>query len=177
MLRRLPPQSQQHRFSAPLDDLDDAVIHRLADHVDGVHHIALPLVVLPPDGSGRPARRARLVQDPADPTTAETAFAVADEWQGRGPGTALVQALMQRRPAAVRRLHAAIDACNPRMPATHQARKQNWLICGPKNAHRRPRVTANIRHRSALLFQVVGVSVSALTRRYANDNDTHLSAP
>ena len=57
-------------------------------------------------------------------------FTVADEWQGRGPGTALVQALMQRRPAAVRRLHAAIDACNPRMPATHQARKQNWLICG-----------------------------------------------
>ena len=69
-------------------------------------------------------------------------FTVADEWQGRGPGTALVQALMQRRPAAVRRLHAAIDACNPRMPATHQARKQNRLICGLKDAHRRPRVTA-----------------------------------
>lgn len=130
LFRRLPPQSQQHRFSAPLDDVDEAMIQRLADHVDGVHHIALPLVVLPPDGSGRPAGRARRVQDPADPTTAETAFAVADEWQGRGPGTALVQALMQRRPAAVRRLHAAIDACNPRMPATHQARKQNWLICG-----------------------------------------------
>jgi RimJ/RimL family protein N-acetyltransferase len=55
---------------------------------------------------------ARLVQDPADPASAEVAFTVADEWQGRGVGTALAEALIQRRPAAVTRLRADVEAEN-----------------------------------------------------------------
>jgi RimJ/RimL family protein N-acetyltransferase len=112
MFRRLSPESRQRRFLSALSDLDDAMIQRLVGKVDGVHHIALVLVVLPPDGEEWPVGVARLVQDPADPASAEVAFTVADEWQGRGVGTALADALIQRRPAAVRRLRADVEAEN-----------------------------------------------------------------
>lgn len=44
--------------------------------------------------------------------TADIAFTVADDWQGRGVGTALAEALLGRRPAAVRRLSTEVDAGN-----------------------------------------------------------------
>lgn len=112
MFRRLSPESRQRRFLSALSDLDDAMIQRLVGGVDGVHHIALVLVVLPADGEEWPIAVARLVQDPADPATAEIAFTVADEWQGRGAGTALAEALIQRRPAEVTRLRADVEAEN-----------------------------------------------------------------
>jgi GNAT superfamily N-acetyltransferase len=110
--RRLSADSRRSRFLTALADLDDAMIRRLVDGVDGVHHIALVLTVFPPDGHEEPAGVARLVQDPADPATADMAVTVTDDWQGRGVGRALVSALMQRRPAAVRRLHTAVEAGN-----------------------------------------------------------------
>ena len=112
MFRRLSPESRQRRFLSALSDLDDAMIQRLVGQVDGVHHIALVLVVLPADGEEWPIAVARLVQDPADPASAEIAFTVADEWQGRGAGTALAEALIQRRPAEVTRLRADVEAEN-----------------------------------------------------------------
>ena len=112
MFRRLSPESRQRRFLSALGDLDDAMIQRLVGQVDGVHHIALVLVVLPPDGEEWPVAVARLVQDPADPVSAEVAFTVADEWQGRGVGTVLAEALIQRRPAEVTRLRADVEAEN-----------------------------------------------------------------
>jgi hypothetical protein len=149
LFRRLSPQSQQRRFLAPLDDLDDlddAMIQRLVGDVDGVHHIALPRVVLPPDGPERPAGVARLTQDPpARPPLRSPSPLPTNEWQGRGTGTALVQALLQRRPPPVRRLRAAVDACKPAYACAGQARKQNWLICGLEDDHQRSRVAANIR--------------------------------
>jgi RimJ/RimL family protein N-acetyltransferase len=110
--RRLSPQARRSRFLTALPDLDDAMIRRLVDSVDGVRHIALVLIVFPPDGHEEPVGVARLVQDPADPATADIAVTVTDQWQGRGVGTALVSALMQRRPAAVSRLHTAVEAGN-----------------------------------------------------------------
>jgi GNAT superfamily N-acetyltransferase len=110
--RRLSPQARRCRFLTALPDLDDAMIRRLVDSVDGVRHIALVLTVFPPDGHEEPVAVARLVQDPADPATADIAVTVADDWQGCGVGTALVSALMQRRPAAVSRLHTAVEAGN-----------------------------------------------------------------
>ena len=112
MFRRLSPESRQRRFLSALSDLDDAMIQRLVGGVDGVHHIALVLVVLPADAEEWPIAVARLVQDPADPASAEVAFTVADEWQGRGAGTALAEALIQRRPAEVTRLRADVEAEN-----------------------------------------------------------------
>jgi len=112
MFRRLSPKSRQRRFLSVLSELDDAMIRLLVGGVDGVHHVALLLIVLPPDGEERPVGVGRLIQDPADPATADIAFTVADDWQGRGVGTTLAQALMERRPAAVRRLRTEVDAEN-----------------------------------------------------------------
>ena len=88
------------------------MIRLLVDSVDGVHHIALLLIVLPPEGQEELIGVAHLVQDPADPATADIAVTVVDDWQGRGAGTALVSALLARRPAAVTRLRTLVAAGN-----------------------------------------------------------------
>jgi hypothetical protein len=110
--RRLSPESRRRRFLTALGELDDSMIRSLVDSVDGVSHVALVLTVFPPDGQEGPVGVARLVQDPADPATADIAVTVADDWQGRGAGTALLSAVMRWRPAAVRRLRTAVEAGN-----------------------------------------------------------------
>ncbi len=110
--RRLSPVSRQRRFLATLGELDDPMIRLLVDSVDGVHHIALLLIVLPPEGEEELIGVAHLVQDPADPASADIAVTVLDDWQGRGAGTALVSALLQRRPAEVTRLRTLVAADN-----------------------------------------------------------------
>ncbi len=112
VFRRLSPGSRQHRFLQVLDQLDDPTIRLLAGSVDGVHHIALLLIVLPPEGQEELIGVAHLVQDPDDPATADIAVTVVDDWQGRGAGTALVSALLARRPAAVTRLRTLVAADN-----------------------------------------------------------------
>ena len=112
VFRRLSPGSRYHRFLQVLDQLDDPMIRLLVDSVDGVHHIALVVIVLPREGKEKLIGVAHLVQYPADPATADIAVTVVDDWQGRGAGTALVSALMQRRPAAVTRLRTLVAADN-----------------------------------------------------------------
>ena len=112
VFRRLSPGSRHHRFLGVLDQLDDPMIRLLVDSVDGVYHIALLLIVLPPEGEEELIGVAHLVQDPADPATADIAVTVVDDWQGRGAGTALGSTLMQRRPAAVTRLRTLVAADN-----------------------------------------------------------------
>ncbi len=109
---RLSPGSRHHRFLQVLDQLDDPMIRLLVDSVDGVHHIALVLIVLPPQGQEELIGVAHLVQYPDDPATADIAVTVVDDWQGRGAGTALVSALLARRPAAVTRLRTLVAAGN-----------------------------------------------------------------
>ncbi|SRR5271165_351519 len=110
--RRLSPDSRQRRFLTVLDELDDQMIRLLVDSVDGIHHIALLLIVLPQEGEEELVGVAHLVQGPADPASADIAVTVVDDWQGRGVGTALVSALMQRRPAEVTRLRTLVAADN-----------------------------------------------------------------
>jgi hypothetical protein len=62
--RRLSGESRRHRFLAALGELDDSMIRQLAGSVDGVHHIALLLIVLPPGGEEGPAGVAHLLQYP-----------------------------------------------------------------------------------------------------------------
>lgn len=110
--RRLSEDSRQHRFLMALTELDDRMIELLVDSVDGVQHIALLLIVLPPEGEEGPVGVAHLFGDPADPASADIAVTVIDDWQGRGAGAALVSALMQRRPAEVTRLRTLVAAGN-----------------------------------------------------------------
>jgi RimJ/RimL family protein N-acetyltransferase len=110
--RHMSPESRRSRFLSPLSDLDEPMLKILVDGVDGEHHIALVLVVFPPDGPEQPVGVARLVQYPADPASADLAVTVVDRWQGRGVGAALVRALMQRRPPAVTQLRTVAEADN-----------------------------------------------------------------
>ena len=112
VFRRLSPGSRYHRFLQVINQLDDPMIRLLVDSVDGVHHIALLVIVLPPAGQEELIGVAHLVQDPADPATADIAVTVVDDWQGRGAGTALGSALLARRPAAVTRLRTLVAAGN-----------------------------------------------------------------
>jgi RimJ/RimL family protein N-acetyltransferase len=112
VFRRLSPGSRYHRFLQVLDQLDDPMIRLLVDSVDGVHHIALLLIVLPPQGREELIGVAHLVQYPDDPATADIAVTVVDDWQRRGAGTALVSALLARRPAAVTQLRTLVAADN-----------------------------------------------------------------
>jgi GNAT superfamily N-acetyltransferase len=110
--RRLSGDSRRHQFLTALGELDDPMIRRLVDSVDGVHHIALLLIILPREGNEGPVGVAHLLQDPDDPTTADIAVTITDDWQGRGAGTALGTALLERRPPAVTRLRTVVEADN-----------------------------------------------------------------
>ena len=129
VFRRLSPGSRHHRFLQVLDQLDDPMIRLLVDSVDGVHHIALLLIVLPPEGQEELIGVAHLVQDPADPATADIAVTVVDDWQGRGAGTALVSALMAAAPG---RGHPAAHARRSRQPrVAGAARPGRARVVGP----------------------------------------------
>jgi GNAT superfamily N-acetyltransferase len=76
--------------------------------VDHVDHEALVA-----EEGGRPLALAELVRDRADPGVAEIAFAVADEWQGRGLGRLVAERIAERaRALGICRLRAHVVAGN-----------------------------------------------------------------
>ena len=59
-------------------------------------------------------RISRLVRDADDAALGEIAFAVGDEWQGRGIGSVLVDRLAcEARAAGIERLSATVSTDNP----------------------------------------------------------------
>ena len=90
---RLGDGSRRRRFNAAKPCLSDEELAELA-RVDATHHALVAWVV----GDPRPAALAHLVRTTRD--TAEIAFAVADEHQKRGIGSALTATLLDDARAA-----------------------------------------------------------------------------
>ncbi|HXG76794.1 MAG TPA: GNAT family N-acetyltransferase [Gaiellaceae bacterium] len=107
LFARLGPGSRERRFCGAKPRLGEAELAQLA-RVDGDRHA---LVAYLP-GDPRPAGIARLVREGRQ---AEVAFAVADEHQGCGLGTLLVQELAAvARAAGIAELRATVCGDNPR---------------------------------------------------------------
>ena len=87
---KLSPESRYRRFFAARDRLSAADLRYLTE-VDHVDHEA----VIAFDDDGETVGVARYVRGD-DPDTAEVAVVVADDWQGKGAGTALLERLTTR---------------------------------------------------------------------------------
>jgi GNAT superfamily N-acetyltransferase len=90
--RRLSPESRYRRFLSPTPDLSDATVRYLTE-VDHHHHEEM--IALDEQCKER-VGVARFVRHPARPEAAELAVTVIDEWQGRGLGTLLLEAISLR---------------------------------------------------------------------------------
>lgn len=104
--------SKLHRFLAPVPHLTDAMLDRLVDEVDQVDHVALVLFVLDQEKDAEPAGIARMIRYEKDPTAADVAVTVTDDYQGRGVASALLAQLVRQRPQGVERIVTEIAGDN-----------------------------------------------------------------
>jgi len=102
-VRRLSPETRYLRFASPKPHLTERELDFLVD-VD--HHRHEAILATDPS-TGRGIAVVRYVEAPGQPGVVEIAATVADEWQGRGLGPALVAQLAQR---ALEEGHSAIRA-------------------------------------------------------------------
>jgi len=103
---RLGDESRRTRFNGPKPCLSDEELRQLARE-DADHHALVAYV----SGDPQPAAIARLARDGA---TAEIAFAVADEYQHRGIGSALASELLaDARAAGITEITALASSENP----------------------------------------------------------------
>jgi GNAT superfamily N-acetyltransferase len=89
--QRLSPESRYRRFFAPLTGLNATDLRYLTE-VDHRNHEAIIAYVPEAEEAVGVARFVRSEQ----PTEAEVAVTVVDDWQGRGVATALLERLVQR---------------------------------------------------------------------------------
>lgn len=103
--------SKYSRFLAPVPHLTEDLLKLLVDDVDGVDHVAYYLFV---DGEnqGLPVAVGRIVRVPDDPSAADIAVTVQDDWHGRGLATAMMRLLVERRPSGVTHLVTIVLANN-----------------------------------------------------------------
>jgi RimJ/RimL family protein N-acetyltransferase len=121
---RLSDESRRRRFLGPKPKLSARELRFLTE-VDQCRHVAL--VALTPDGAIVGVGRYATWHD--SPDRAEMAFAVVDEWQGRGLGTRLGNQLVARaRTSGIAALTGSTFATN--MPATALLKKLGFLRTG-----------------------------------------------
>jgi RimJ/RimL family protein N-acetyltransferase len=110
VFRGLSEASRRLRFHGPKPDLPEHDVSRLVD----VGCCGREAVAAVDVASGRTIGIGRFVRD-GESGTAEIAFSVVDEWQGRGVGTALLGELecLARR-EGIERFRATVSASNER---------------------------------------------------------------
>ncbi len=107
---RLSPDSIELRFAGPMRS--DAVIREVLGPPAGAAD-RLSLVMETLDRVPRMVGNAEYVRFQEDPAHAEVAFLIADEFQGRGAGSILLQELARRaRPVGIRWFTAVVLAEN-----------------------------------------------------------------
>jgi protein lysine acetyltransferase len=110
LFARLGERSRERRFCGAKPRLSELELRNLA-RVDREHHVLVGYV----DGDSEPVGIARLVRTGS---SAEIAFAVADEYQRRGVGSTLASELAaDARAAGITQLTATICGDNPPMVA------------------------------------------------------------
>jgi len=110
LFARLSDRSRERRFCGAKPRLSELELRNLA-RVDRHSHVLVAYV----DGDSAPVGIARLVRDGS---SAEIAFAVADDHQGRGAGSTLASELAaDARAAGITQLTATICGDNPGMVA------------------------------------------------------------
>jgi GNAT superfamily N-acetyltransferase len=95
-LQQLSPQTRYQRFFVHKKSFTPAELDFLT-HCDGKNHLALVLAVTDTDGNElKSVAVARCVRDDSDPSLAEFAIVVIDEWQQRGVGRILINTLARQ---------------------------------------------------------------------------------
>jgi RimJ/RimL family protein N-acetyltransferase len=105
--RRLSNRSRYSRFLQGVSDTRfEQMLPVLLDSVDQQRHVAVVLYA-----DGQPIGVSRLVRRTPDSSVAGLAVTVADDWQGRGAGTVLARAVLDRADS-VREIHTVVSADN-----------------------------------------------------------------
>jgi acetyltransferase len=119
---RLPARARYDRFMAPMPHLPPDLIRRFTN-IDYASHLALVAEVFT-GGRETVVAEARYVRS-ADPSVAEFAVAVAEDWQGHGLANLLLAKLLSRAgDAGIRRVVGETLATNEKM--LHLARKAGF---------------------------------------------------
>jgi GNAT superfamily N-acetyltransferase len=97
LYEQLSPETRRLRFFAPKPDLPDEVLWREAVRLSAIDPLVQAALIgtVQEAGRERAIGVARLVRDAADPTTAEVAIVVRDDYQGQGIGKTLFDLLIQ----------------------------------------------------------------------------------
>jgi RimJ/RimL family protein N-acetyltransferase len=104
----LSARSRRSRFLRGVSDAQfERMLPVLLDTVDQQSHVALVLYV-----DARPIGVGRLRRFPSDPSVADLAVTIADDWHGRGAGTVLAHELLARA-GGVREIQTVVGQDNP----------------------------------------------------------------
>jgi len=105
---RLSSRSRHSRFLRGVSDAQfETMLPVLLDSVDQRSHVAVLLYA-----EAQPIGLSRLLRFASDPSAADLAVTVADNWQGRGAGTVLAREVLARA-AGVREIHTVVSEDNP----------------------------------------------------------------